>query len=115
LQILQPLRPAKLGALANRCHKLADYLGDDHDLAVLRTKIESHAKAFERERDLDELLRRLDQRRVQLQDDAFALGAKLFADKPGVFTRQLGKYWKAWRNAKRHNDAKIGWPKVTFE
>lgn len=100
LQILQSLRPAKIGALADRCHKLADHLGDDHDLAVLRSKIESHATAFEHTRDLDDLLRRLDQRRVQLQDKAFALGARLFADKPQVFTRRLGKYWKAWRSAK---------------
>lgn len=95
LQILEPLRPAKIGAHANRCHKLADYLGNDHDLAVLRFKIESHAKAFERTRDLDDLLRRLDRRRIQLQDKAFALGASLFADKPRVFTRRLSKYWRA--------------------
>jgi CHAD domain-containing protein len=82
LQILMPMQPAKLGKLAARYHKLADTLGDDHDLAVLRHKIESHADAFERIRDLDELLRRLDRRRIQLQDKAFRLGARLFADKP---------------------------------
>jgi CHAD domain-containing protein len=78
LQILQPLRPGKIGKLATQSHKLADALGDDHDLAVLRHKIESHAQASE----LDELLRRLDRRRVQLQDRALVLGARLFADKP---------------------------------
>jgi hypothetical protein len=85
LQILQPLQPAqnaRLAKLAARYHKLADHLGDDHDLAVLRQKIESHAQVFERTRDLDELLRRLDRRRVQLQAKAFALGSRLFADKP---------------------------------
>ena len=98
LQVLQPLRPGKIGKLATRCHQLADALGDDHDLAVLRQKIESHAEAFERTRDLDELLRALDGRRVQLQDEAFALAARLFADNPRVFTRQVGKYWQAWRD-----------------
>lgn len=80
LQIVQPLRPGRIGTLANRCHKLADHLGDDHDLAVLRARIESHSSAFERTRDLDELLRRVDRRRVQLQDRAFTLGSRLFAD-----------------------------------
>jgi CHAD domain-containing protein len=93
LQIVQPLRPGRIGALASRCHKLADHLGDDHDLAVLRFKIESHATAFERARDLDELLHRLDRRRVQLQDRAFALGSRLFADQPTVFAQQLSKHF----------------------
>lgn len=89
LQILEPLRPARIARLAARFHKLADQLGDDHDLAVLRQKIESHAQAFERTRDLDELLRRLDRRRVQLQTKAFALGSRLFADKPGRKIRMV--------------------------
>jgi CHAD domain-containing protein len=93
LQIVQPLRPGKIGVLASRCHKLADNLGDDHDLAVLRSKIESHAHVLERTRDLDELLRRLDRRRVQLQDKAFVLGSRLFADKPAVFAQHLSSYW----------------------
>jgi CHAD domain-containing protein len=93
LQIVQPSRPGKIGALATRCHKLADNLGDDHDLAVLRSKIESHTQVLERTRDLDELLRRLDRRRVQLQDKAFALGSRLFADKPAVFAQHLSRYW----------------------
>lgn len=95
LQILQPLRPGKIGALARQCHKLADYLGDDHDLAVLRSKIEAHANAFELARDLDELLHRLDRRRVQLQDKAFALGSRLFADQATVFAQQMSHYWRS--------------------
>jgi len=98
LQLLRPLRPGKIGALADQCHQLADALGDDHDLEVLRQKIVSHPEAFDRSRDMDELLHGLDRRRVQLQDEAFTRGTKLFADKPRVFARRLGKYWKAWRN-----------------
>jgi CHAD domain-containing protein len=82
LQILAPLQPGKIHKLANRCHKLAENLGDDHDLAVLRQRIESHARTFEHARDLDELLHRLDRRRVQLQNQAFAAGSRLFTDRP---------------------------------
>jgi CHAD domain-containing protein len=98
VQIVQPLRPGKIGALANRCHKLADNLGDDHDLAVLRSKIQSHAQALDHARDLDELLRRLDRRRVQLQDKAFGQASRLFADKPSVFAQHLSRYWETTRS-----------------
>ena len=40
-----------------------------------------------------ELLHRLDRRRVQLQDRAFALGSRLFADQPTVFAQQLSKHF----------------------
>lgn len=96
VQILRPLRPDKLDALADRCHKLADRLGDDHDLAVLRAKICAHAEAFERNGELDELLSRLDRRRAQLQDEAFALGKKIFARKPRAFVQRLHQYRKEW-------------------
>lgn len=89
LQILEPLRPRKIGTLANRCHKLADHLGDDHDLAVLGSKIANHAGAFERKQDLDELLRQVDRRRVQLQHESFTLGTRLFADKPARKIRMV--------------------------
>lgn len=101
LQILQPLRPGKIGELADQCHRLADYLGDDHDLAVLRQRIECHGNAFERQQELDELLQLLDRRRVQLQDKALTLGSRIFDDKPRAFAQRLGKYWKAWGKSER--------------
>jgi len=59
---------------------------------VLREKIQSHAAAFERTSDLDELLRRLDRRRVQLRDKAFVLGTRLFAEKPQAFVDHIGQH-----------------------
>lgn len=94
LQILEPVRSARITGLANRCHKLAELLGDDHDLAVLRNKIECQDT-----HDLDELRHLLDHRRVQLQDEAFALGARLFADQPRVFAQRIGKHLQAWRDS----------------
>jgi len=99
LQILQPLRPGKIEEIADRCHKLAEKLGDDHDLAVLRAKIAGHAKSFAHPKDLDELLRLLDRRRVQLQDEAFDIGSRLFKGKPRAFVLRIGKHWEAWRDS----------------
>ena len=38
LQILTPLATGPVGELADEFHHLADYLGDEHDLAVLRPR-----------------------------------------------------------------------------
>lgn len=96
LQILEPAWPDILGELAAQAHKLADHLGDDHDLAVLRQKISSHTETFETS-DRDALVAILDRRRKQLQDKAFKLGARIFEEKPRRFADRIGKYWQLWR------------------
>lgn len=96
LQILAPSWPDMIGELAAQAHKLADCLGDDHDLAVLRQKISSHVEAFDTT-NRDALVAVLDRRRKQLQGRAFKLGARIFEEKPRRFSRRLGNYWLLWR------------------
>ena len=45
-------------------------------------------------RDLGELIAR---RRAELQAQAFALGERLYAEKPKAFARRIGAYWEAAR------------------
>lgn len=97
LQILQPVWPGPLGELADQAHQLADHLGDDHDLVVLRSKITAHVDAFEGN-DYDALIAVLDRRRKQLQNKAFKLGARIFEEKPRRFVGRIGQYWQLWRN-----------------
>jgi CHAD domain-containing protein len=96
LQILQPAWPGPLKELADQAHQLADYLGDDHDLVVLRSKVSAHAEAFEA-KDYDALVAVLDRRRKQLQDKSFKLGARIFEEKPRRFVKRVGRYWQLWR------------------
>lgn len=95
LQILEPVWPGMLGELADQAHKLAEYLGDDHDLWVLRQKLGANAAALDA-RDRDALLALIDRRRRQLQDKACRLGQKIFQERPQRFSGRMGKYWRAW-------------------
>lgn len=96
LQILEPAWPGPLAKLADQAHKLADHLGDDHDLAVLRSKVIAQIHAFEG-RDYDALIAVLDRRRKQLQDRAFKLGARVFEEPPERFVRRIARNWQLWR------------------
>jgi len=96
LQLLEPVWPGPLQELAGQTHKLADHLGDDHDLAVLRAEITSHADEFVGA-DYDALLAILDRRRKQLQNKAFKLGAGIYEEKPRRFVARIGRYWRLWR------------------
>lgn len=96
LEILETAWPALLGELVGQTHKLANHLGDDHDLAVLREKIRSHADAFEAN-DRDTLVAMLERRRKQLQKKAFRLGARIYEEQPRRFVSRIGTYWRLWR------------------
>jgi CHAD domain-containing protein len=83
LQFLEAAWPKVLKATAKEAHRLADLLGDDHDLAELSTTFDLEpvvavVVADERER---------------LQTAALVLGAKVHAEPPKRLGRRLGRYW----------------------
>jgi CHAD domain-containing protein len=103
LQMLEPLWPGVVEEWADQAHQLADYLGDDHDLWVLREAAAKASADFPAPADLDALLALIDRRRAQLQNKAWLLGARLYEPKPRRLHARLGKYWRLWDEA-RHAD-----------
>ncbi|HTV50497.1 MAG TPA: CHAD domain-containing protein [Steroidobacteraceae bacterium] len=99
LQLLQPLWPGQIGELADEVHRLTDYLGDDHDFAVLRAKIELRREAFPDPASRAALLALIDRCRTQLQDKAFVLGERIFREKPRSFAARFGRYWREWHGS----------------
>jgi len=90
LQILAPLATGPVGELADEFHHLAEYLGDEHDLAILRERAARPATGLS-EATSDALRTLIDRRREELQDKAFALGERLYADKSKTFVHDLEK------------------------
>jgi len=99
LRLLQPLAPGTMCGQAEDAHRLADLLGDDHDLAVLREELHKAEPGFAV--DVHSVIALLDHRRAQLQAEAVILAERLYAEKPKAFTRRIHAYWKAWREETR--------------
>lgn len=97
LRILSPMWPKTLNALKKQTKKLADLLGDDHDLTVLRTFIMDDPEMFVDESELGVLLALMQRRQAELQTRARFLGQRIYAEKPKHFTKRMGIYWEAWR------------------
>ncbi|MEA2332270.1 MAG: hypothetical protein QOH58_2408 [Thermoleophilaceae bacterium] len=104
--LLQDTWKPVVRALADEAHELSDRLGDDHDLAVLRDWAHEHSAALDGG---DPVLRGFDviveSRRGELRDEAFAYGARLYADKPGAFVARLEGWWSASARAARAEPA----------
>jgi CHAD domain-containing protein len=83
LDILMPWRPRRFAKSRKRAHKLADRLGDDHDLAMLEQRIGEIAGPHAAQADgAGALLTRLRRRRRKLQRRAFRLGRRLYVENP---------------------------------
>jgi CHAD domain-containing protein len=90
LQLLERLSPGFVGELIDEMHALSDYLGDDHDLAVLRSRAFELLKAELNEKSGSAIKALIDRRRAELQAKALKLGERLYADKPKSFARRFG-------------------------
>ncbi len=91
------LRPAALDVIKGSltaAQKLADILGEHHDLEVLRSALlNDRCVAVERAA----LLATIAARSARLQAEAFRLGDELTAESPGDFRRRIRQHWRKWR------------------
>ena len=89
--VLRCAWPPVMEAFGDQAHVLSDRLGDDHDLAVLAGWV---AENVGEEPELSEAV---EARRAQLQGEAFALGERLYAEKPSAYVRRMERLWSADR------------------
>lgn len=98
LQLFEPLAPeARVADSADLAHKVEDFLGDDHDLAVLSVRAEEARDAFPNAASREALLTLIERCRAGLQEKAFQLGLRLYEERPAVFTARIEKGWREWR------------------
>jgi len=80
LTSLSAVMRGDLGKTCKKSHRLADCLGDDHDLALLHDKIIEYRKlGATADAEVNALLRQLARRRAKLQSKAYRRGRQLFA------------------------------------
>ncbi|MCY3903387.1 MAG: CHAD domain-containing protein [Caldilineaceae bacterium] len=100
MQILRPVWPGPVGALARECDKLGDRLGDEHDLAMLLQS--SQLQELQEERgDLADLLNVLaDRERSHIRRTASLQAARIYQERPDRFAGRIAAYWHASQRAK---------------
>ena len=87
--LLRELWPPVMSAAGDEAHELSDRLGDDHDLVVLAAWVRGH---LDPDPDFSEAVIH---RREQLQREAFALGERLYTEKPSAYVRRIEGLWDA--------------------
>ncbi|HEY2600271.1 MAG TPA: CHAD domain-containing protein [Thermoleophilaceae bacterium] len=94
VQILEAAEPRRMKSLAQDAHKLSELLGDDHDLVVLEQHIDGQADAFPHPAAAALLRVMSEQRRRELEAQAFELGSGVYRESPRAFVRRVDKGWR---------------------
>jgi CHAD domain-containing protein len=93
-QIVREAQPKRLKRVSKRAHKLADALGDGHDLHILRGYAETHPLCFEDDASRQALLAVIDRRANVLRDKALQRGRELYEPSPKRFVKRIERGWR---------------------
>ena len=97
LSILRPIWSEIIEEWIDRTHDLSDYLGEDHDLAVLQEFVSNRPERFDRQNTLESLNALIDLRRQELQPQAIFIGRRIYTEKDKRFVKRLNNYWQIWQ------------------
>jgi len=95
LRLLAPACGPAVRGQAKEANRLAELLGDDHDLAVLRRAVTGTVGDLPV--DVEPLLGLIDHRRTQFEAEALHVGERLYAETPQAFRRRVRRSWHAGR------------------
>jgi CHAD domain-containing protein len=77
---------------------LQTWLGDDHNLVVLREKLEAEPEKYGGEKDVQLFLALADQHQKELREKSISLAERVYDEKPKRFALRISKLWDAWQN-----------------
>ena len=101
LRMLRRICPDLAGELAREYEVLGAFLGDYHDVVVLRAALEKQGDALLELQARVTFVKLLDLRMGELFDAAFALGERLHVHSPTAFAHELGEHRAACRGRLR--------------
>ncbi|MCY4604726.1 MAG: CHAD domain-containing protein [Gemmatimonadetes bacterium] len=96
-QILENIWPSVMQAQAEELDQLGELLGQDHDLAVLRTTVLAEFPRAGATATLRALESRIGEVRARKQAEARLQAERIYLERPRDFTRRLRGYWRVWQ------------------
>lgn len=89
LEILDGPRRGGAGKIIAKAERLGEFLGEDHDLAMLQQHLERHAAANGNTDHSQSLQSMITRRRSEIQTAALDAGKRLYGDRPRRFIKRI--------------------------
>ena len=97
LRLLREASPSTIGPLIGELDRLAEALGDDHDLAVLVASLDADPVRFGTPDTVDHARRVAREQQRELRAPAFRAGMVIYAERPSEFSSRVSAYWRLTR------------------
>lgn len=94
MQLVHDAAPSVLGPLVDELDRLAEALGDDHDLAVLVELLDRHPDGYGAPDDVAHVREVARHHQHELRERALRAGATIYAEPDHAFTHRIAKYWQ---------------------
>ena len=98
IRLLEGLWTDVMHAYEKSLKDLETYLGDDHNLVLLRERIVAEPDFYGKETDVDLLLSLIDKYQKELRDNALSLGQRVYEEEPHQFRNRMKGLWQAWQS-----------------
>jgi CHAD domain-containing protein len=99
-RLLQSVWKPMMNVRRSELSRLADLLGDDHDLAVLTDLMDSEPDLFGTPVQQESLRELIAERRKVLKQRALDLGERLYAEHPSELCHRMKRWWRLWRKGR---------------
>lgn len=96
-KLLEPLWPEMFTAYTKQVNRLGQFLGDHHNLHVLRDTIHRSSDSHVASDDLSSYTDLIDRLSRKLAKQSLTLGRRIFAEPSDAFVARNRVYWKLWR------------------
>ena len=97
-RLFEPIWEAPMQAHVAAAHALGDRLGDHHDLTVFLANLAARPDDFGDTADAEVLAGLTRRLQAVLEAEAFAAGARLFAEPASALAQSWGARYRAWRD-----------------
>jgi|HubBroStandDraft_1064217.scaffolds.fasta_scaffold01080_14 CHAD domain-containing protein len=100
IRLLESLWTPGIRAYEKSLKDLETFLGEDHNLVVLHEKVLADPESYGKQAEIAQFVQPIGKYHEELRDRAFALGERLYDERPGHFTRRIHRLWDAWQARK---------------
>jgi CHAD domain-containing protein len=97
-RLVEQTRPSDTHGIAERLHRLEAWLGQEHNLVLLRRHLASIERALASEHEKATIDRDIERFQAHLRRRALKLGRQIYKVRPRRFARALQRSWRRWRH-----------------
>jgi CHAD domain-containing protein len=97
VRLLEGLWAEMMDAYEKSLKDLETWLGEDHNLTVLRDKITAEPAFYGKPRDVALAFDLISRYQKELREKALPLAERIYEEKPREFTRRMKRLWNIWQ------------------